>query len=51
MCLWAYVVALLVFQFGTWVMTGVFGTGQAVACAIAAAILYMIVRPNKYLRK
>lgn len=51
MCVWAYVVALLVFQFGTWVTTGVFGTGQAVACAIAAAILYMIVRPNKYLRK
>ena len=51
MCVWAYVVSLLVFQFGIWVMTGVFGTGQAVACAIAAAILYMIVRPNKYLRK
>ncbi len=48
MCVWAYVVALLVYQLGTWATTGVFGTGQVVACAIAAVILYMIVRPNKY---
>ena len=48
MCVWAYICALLTYQFGTWVTTGQFGAGQGIACAIAAAVLYMIVRPNRY---
>ena len=36
---------------GTWASTGGFGPGQAIACIIAAAVLYMIVRPNKYTKK
>ena len=51
MCVWAYVVALLIYQLGTWASTGEFGPGQAIACIIAAAVLYMIVRPNKYTKK
>lgn len=51
MCVWAYVVSLLIYQLGTWASTGEFGPGQAIACIIAAAVLYMIVRPNKYTKK
>lgn len=45
MCVWAYLVALLVYQFGIWYFMGDFATGQAVACVIAALLLYLIVRP------
>ncbi len=51
MTVWAYVVSLLVYQLGTWAATGTFGSGQVVACILAAGILYMIVRPNQYTRK
>lgn len=52
MCVWAYVVALLVNQFGSWIATGTFGTGQGVACVIAVILLYLLARrkpstPNK----
>ena len=48
MTVWAYVVSLLIYQFGTWASTGEFGSGQVIACILAAAVLYMIVRPNQY---
>ena len=48
MTVWAYVVSLLIYQFGTWATTGEFGSGQVIACILAASVLYMIVRPNKY---
>lgn len=51
MCVWAYAVSLLIYQFGTWAITGEFGSGQGIACVIAATVLYMIVRPNKYTPK
>ena len=51
MTVWAYVVSLLVYQLGTWAMTGAFGSGQVVACILAVGILYMIVRPNQYNRQ
>ena len=44
MCVWAYFMALLVYQIGTWVSTGVFATGQLVACAVGLGILYMLLR-------
>ena len=44
MCAWAYVVALLVYQFGTWVSTGIFSTGQMVACVLAIFILSLLLR-------
>ena len=44
MCAWAYVVALLVYQFGTWVSTGIFSTGQMVACVLAVFILSLLLR-------
>jgi len=44
MCAWAYVIALLVYQFGSWISTGEFGTGQSVACVLAAGLLYLLLR-------
>ena len=44
MCVWAYFMALLVYQIGTWVSTGVFATGQLMACAVGLGILYMLLR-------
>ena len=48
MCLWAYVVALLVYQIGTWASTGAFATGQLAACALALALLYLLFRRNPH---
>ena len=44
MCLWAYMVSFLTYQFGMWVTIGSFASGQVIACLVAAALLYMIVR-------
>ncbi len=44
MCVWAYFMALLVYQIGTWVSTGIFATGQLMACAVGLGILYMLLR-------
>lgn len=46
MCLWAYVVSLLVYQIGTWVCSGSFATGQMVSCAILLGLLYLLIRRN-----
>ena len=45
MCLWAYVLALIVYQIGG-VLTGevAFGVGTVVAMALIACIIYMLVR-------
>ncbi|MBQ4613645.1 MAG: 50S ribosome-binding GTPase [Akkermansia sp.] len=44
MCLWAYMVSFLTYQFGMWMTTGSFASGQVIACLVAAALLYMIAR-------
>jgi len=44
MCVWAYMVSFLTYQFGMWATTGSFASGQVIACLVAAALLYMIVR-------
>ena len=48
MCLWAYVVALLVYQIGTWASTGAFATGQLAACVLTLALLYLLFRRNPH---
>jgi ferrous iron transport protein B len=47
-CGFAYLVSLVFFQIGSFVQTGSFGAGTAVAIAIIAGFVYMIARPNKY---
>ncbi len=44
MCVWAYLMALLVYQIGAWVSTGIFATGQLMACVVGLGILYMLLR-------
>ena len=48
MTAWAYLVALLVNQFGKWIELGVFRSGQFFACLLAAGLVYLIFRPNRY---
>ncbi len=50
MCLWAYAISFLVYQFGLWLTEGTFATGQHAACLLAAGILYMLLRPNPHSR-
>ena len=43
----AYVVALCIYQFGSWFTTGTFGIGTVVAIAAVAGFIYLLVRPYK----
>ncbi|HIX20018.1 MAG TPA: 50S ribosome-binding GTPase [Candidatus Akkermansia intestinigallinarum] len=45
MCVWAYIIALLVYQYGNWWQTGVFATGQLAAVVLSLGLLYMLLRP------
>jgi ferrous iron transport protein B len=47
-CGFAYLVALMVFQFGSLVQNGSFGGGTVAAFIIAAGLIYMLGRRNKY---
>ncbi len=44
MCTWAYAIAMMVYQFGTWYTTGQFATGQLVSCALALLIVALLLR-------
>ena len=48
MTLWAYAMSFIVYQLGTWATEGVFGSSQLMACAILAAIFYMLLRRNPH---
>lgn len=47
-CVLAYVVALIIYQVGTFAVTGVFTAGTAVGFAAVAFLVYMLVRKNPY---
>ena len=44
MCLWAYVLALIVYQLGSLFTGGTFGLGTIVAVALLAGIIYLLFR-------
>jgi ferrous iron transport protein B len=44
MCLWAYVLALIVYQLGSLFTGGSFGLGTIVAIALLAGIIYLLFR-------
>ena len=46
-CVLAYVVALCIYQIGTWITAGVFGIGTVVAFLLIAGLLYLLLRPYK----
>ncbi len=45
--IFAYMIALCVYQFGTVLSTGGFGVGTASAVLVAAFLLWMLIRPNR----
>ena len=46
--LFAYAVALCVYQLGTWFLTGAFGAWTVVALVLVAVMLFMLFRPDPY---
>lgn len=45
-CGFAYAMALMIYQFGMFITTGVFGAGTVAACVVLAGILYLLLRPT-----
>lgn len=48
MCVFAYVISLVVYQIGLLIATGAFGVWTVVAFLLLAAMVYLLVRKNKY---
>lgn len=46
-CVFAYVIALIIFQLGSLFIYGTFGIGTVVAVALLLALLYLLFRPAK----
>ncbi|MGI6013777.1 MAG: ferrous iron transport protein B [Oscillospiraceae bacterium] len=51
MCVFAYAVSLIVYQFGVWFIGGGAVIGTIVAAVVLAFIVYLLVRPNKEANK
>ncbi len=51
MCVFAYMVSLIVNQLGTLLQTGAFTAGTVVAFILLAGLVYLVVRPNPYQKK
>jgi ferrous iron transport protein B len=48
MTVFAYVVALIVFQLGSWIGTGAFTVATGVAILLLGVLLYFLFRKNPY---
>ena len=48
MCIFAYAVSLMVYQFGAWFAGSGSIIGTLAAALVLAFMLYMLLRPNKY---
>lgn len=46
-CILAYVVAMCIYQIGTWITAGVFGIGTVAALLLIVILLYLLFRPYK----
>ena len=46
-CVLAYIVAMCVYQIGTWITTGVFGVGTVIALIFVAVFIYLLFRPYR----
>jgi len=46
-CIFAYAIALIIYQIGNLVVYGTFGVGTVVAIAVIAGLLYLLFRPAK----
>lgn len=50
-CVFAYVVAMIVYQFGTFFTVGSFGVGTGISVVLFAGLLYLLFRKNPYKNK
>lgn len=46
-CIFAYIIALIIFQFGSLFISGTFGIGTVVAAALLVFLLYLLFRPAR----
>lgn len=50
-CVFAYIISLIVFQFGSLITTGSFGIGTVAAIVLTVGLIYMLVRKPKQYNK
>ena len=46
-CVFAYIIALIIYQIGNLVLNGIFGIGTIVAIVLLIGMIYLLVRPAK----
>jgi ferrous iron transport protein B len=51
MCLFAYLIALMVYQFGMFILNRTLTVGFVAALVVLVAMIYLLVRPNRHLQK
>lgn len=49
-CGFAYLISLLIYQLGSWIVTSAFTAGTAVAVVLLCVLVYLVVRPNPQTR-
>lgn len=50
-CIFAYAIALIIYQIGNFVVYGIFGIGTVLALVVIAVLLYLLLRPAKKAEK
>ena len=50
-CIFAYIVSLMIYQLGTWFVTGTFHLGTLAGIILLAVMVWLLVRPNPANRK
>lgn len=50
-CIFAYAIALIIYQIGNFVVYGIFGVGTVLALVVIAVLLYLLLRPAKKAEK
>lgn len=50
-CVFAYAIALIIYQIGNFVLNGVFGVWTIIACAVLVAMIFLLVRRVKVVEK
>jgi ferrous iron transport protein B len=51
MCVFAYAICLMIYQFGAWFIGAGNILGTVAAAIVLVFMLYMLIRPNKYEKK
>ncbi|MCI9049617.1 MAG: hypothetical protein HFF37_04400 [Coprobacillus sp.] len=46
-CIFAYIIALIIYQIGNLIFKGIFGIGTIVAIVLLMSMIYLLIRPIK----